>query len=105
MNDADMDLRNKGIKKDGEEEFGTEQTGHLTRGEPKPNLKSCRAKEKDDDDDAFNRSVTDTVSFNNKLSFLSCFPPQTKALSPSCCGLPQCITLSSISGHRPADSK
>ena len=29
---------------DGEEEFGTEQTGHLTQGEPRPNLKDLMLK-------------------------------------------------------------
>ena len=92
------------VYKDGEEEFGMGKTGHLTQWAPRPNLKSSRPKEDDDDDDddAFNQSVTDTVLFKNKLFFLSCFPPQTEELGPSCCGLPHCITLGTISAHRPA---
>lgn len=32
--------------RDGEEEFGTEQTGHLTQGEPRPNLKALMLKKR-----------------------------------------------------------
>jgi len=79
------------VYKDGEEEFGTEQTGHLTRGQPRPNLKSSRAKEEEEDDDTFNRSVIDTVSFKNKLFFLLLSPadcrikPKLLWLAPAQC--------------------
>jgi hypothetical protein len=55
VNDVDTELRNMGVQR-WRKEIGIEQTGHLTHGQPRLNIKSSHAKEKEeeDDDDAFN---------------------------------------------------
>jgi hypothetical protein len=59
-----MELKNMGVQT-WRKEFGIEQTGHLTNGEP--NIKSSHVKEKEEEDD----DDDDAVSFKYKLFFLS----------------------------------